>query len=336
MITMPGVYAPQADSSLLAEALRRGGICAGMDVLDVCTGSGVLGVYAARLARVTAVDVARRAVLTARLNALLARQRLTVRRGDLFASLPVRSFDVIVSNPPYVPAPGARLPRRGAARAWDAGHDGRAFVDRICEDAPAVLRPHGVLLADPHAWVIPRLGGRAKAAMVAIEFDEFGAGRAENMHFQLFANLMRDLDLDCSYGRYLDAAPAEVLATVNLMSQFGLHRRLRGALVGHFASLEVTSSPGSRRMAQAMRRAGAGPAAELFYDEHVEADAVHEQVVRRDVIGGLLTDEPNLEEDVVFGIQAISLLEEPLSAHTLSNWHNGRTALRWPLDGPPN
>lgn len=188
--------------------------------------------------------------------------------------------------------------------------------------------------ADPHAWVIPRLRGRAKAAMVAIEFDEFGAGRAENMHSRLFANLMGDLGLDPSYGRYLDAAPAEVLATVNLMSLFGLHRRLRGALVGHFATLEVTSSPGSRRMAQAMRRAGAGPAAQLFYDEHVEADAVHEQVVRRDVIGGLLDDEPGLEEDIVFGIQATGILEERLGSHILSNWHSGRTTLHKPLGGP--
>ncbi|WP_052489397.1 iron-containing redox enzyme family protein [Streptomyces sp. 150FB] len=186
--------------------------------------------------------------------------------------------------------------------------------------------------ADPHAWVIPRLRGRAKAAMVAIEFDEFGAGRAENIHARLFANLMADLGLDPSYGSYLDVAPDEVLATVNLMSLLGLHRSLRGALVGHFASVEVTSSPGSRRLAGAMRRVAAGPAAELFYDEHVEADAVHEQVVRRDVIGGLLADEPGLEDDVVFGIEATGFLEERLSGHLLANWRGGRTALRGPLD----
>lgn len=185
--------------------------------------------------------------------------------------------------------------------------------------------------ADPHAWVIPRLRGRAKAAMVAIEFDEFGAGRAENIHARLFADLMADLGLDPAYGGYLDAAPDEVLATVTLMSLLGLHRSLRGALVGHFASVEVTSSPGSRRLAGAMRRVGAGPAAELFYDEHVEADAVHEQVVRRDVIGGLLADEPALEGDVVFGIEATGFLEERLSGHLLSNWRRGRTALRGPL-----
>lgn len=182
--------------------------------------------------------------------------------------------------------------------------------------------------ADPHAWVIPRLRGRAKAGMVAIEYDEFGAGRAENIHARLFADLMTDLELETGYGHYLDAAPAVALATVNMMTLFGLHRALRGALVGHFACVEVTSSPGSRRLAAAMRRVGAGPAAERFYDEHVEADAVHEQVVRREVIGGLLADEPHLEADVAFGADATVFLDDRLAAHLLDAWRAGRSALR--------
>ncbi|OKK17753.1 hypothetical protein AMK16_21925 [Streptomyces sp. CB00455] len=185
--------------------------------------------------------------------------------------------------------------------------------------------------ADPHVWVIPRLTGRAKAGMVAIEYDEFGAGRAADIHARLFADLMGDLGLDATYGRYLDHATAPLLATVNLMSLFGLHRSLRGALVGHFACVEVTSSPGSRRLAKAMRRCGAGPAAEHFYAEHVEADAVHEQVVRREVIGGLLADEPALEEDVAFGCAATVLLEDRLAASIRAAWDQGRTALRTAL-----
>ncbi|MFI2619222.1 iron-containing redox enzyme family protein [Streptomyces sp. NPDC018584] len=187
--------------------------------------------------------------------------------------------------------------------------------------------------ADPHAWVIPRLHGRAKAAMVAIEFDEFGAGRAEEIHARLFADLMADLGLETAYGHYADAAPAEALASVNLMSLFGLHRALRGALVGHFAAVEVTSSPGSRRLANALRRAGAGPAAQRFYDEHVEADAVHEQVVRRDVVGGLLSAEPALDADVAFGVRATGFLEDRLGARLLEHWRQGRPALRVPLPG---
>ena len=182
--------------------------------------------------------------------------------------------------------------------------------------------------ADPHAWVLPRLWGRAKAGMAAVEFDEFGGGRPERVHARLFADLMTDLGLDTTYGHYLEAASAEMLATVNLMSLLGLHRSLRGALVGHFAAVEITSSPGSRRLADAMRRTGAGPAAEHFYDEHVEADAVHEQVVRHDVIGGLLAEEPHLAPDVAFGIDATGYVEDRLAARLLDDWRAGRSSLR--------
>lgn len=185
--------------------------------------------------------------------------------------------------------------------------------------------------ADPHLWVIPRLHGRAKAAMAAVEYDEFGGGRAERIHAQLFADLMADLGLQTAYGRYLDAASAEMLAVVTMMSMLGLHRSLRGALVGHFAAVEITSSPASRRLAQAMARLGAGAAAEFFYTEHVTADAVHEQVVRREVIGGLLEEEPGLDRDIAFGIDATMLLEDRFQGALLTAWRHGRTSLRRPL-----
>jgi hypothetical protein len=186
--------------------------------------------------------------------------------------------------------------------------------------------------ADPHAWVLPRLWGRAKAGMAAVEFDEWGAGRADRVHARLFADLMTDLGLDTTYGRYLDVASAEALVTVHLMSLFGLHRALRGALVGHFATVEITSSPGSRRLAEAMRRTGAGRAAEHFYDEHVEADAVHEQVVRHEVIGGLLEAEPHLAPDVAFGIDATGFVEDRFGARLLADWRASRSSLCAPLD----
>ena len=147
LLTPPGVYAPQWDTGLLTRALYQEDISPSTDVLDLGTGSGAVALQAARLgARVTAVDVSWLAVLTARVNALLAGHRIRVRHGDLTTAVPGRSYDLVVSNPPYVPAPAAGLPRRGRARAWDAGRDGRVFVDRICDTAPTVLHPHGVLL----------------------------------------------------------------------------------------------------------------------------------------------------------------------------------------------
>lgn len=182
--------------------------------------------------------------------------------------------------------------------------------------------------ADPHAWVLPRLWGRAKAGMAAVEFDEYGGGSAERVHARLFADLMADLGLNTSYGHYLDEGSAEMLATVNLMSLFGLHRALRGALVGHFAAVEIASSPGSRRLAEAMARTGAGPAAVFFYREHVEADAAHARVVRREVVEGLLEEEPHLASDIAFGIDATGYLEGRLARRLLGAWRAGVSSLR--------
>ena len=184
---------------------------------------------------------------------------------------------------------------------------------------------------DPHAWAIPRLTGQAKASFVAIEYDEYGAGRGAKVHQQLFADLMAAAGLDATYLGYLDAVPAESLTAVNLMSLFGLHRRWRGAAVGHFAATEITSPPGSRRLVAALRRLGAPEECVRFYAEHVEADAVHEQVVRTDVVADLIAADPALEPDVLFGIRAYDIVESRLADAMMAAWCAGRSSLRRPL-----
>ncbi|MGW1225644.1 HemK2/MTQ2 family protein methyltransferase [Streptomyces sp. NPDC002530] len=145
LVTPPGVYAPQSDTQLLLAALERERTGPDTSVLDIGTGSGALAVRAAQLGcEVTAVDIALRAVVTARLNALLHRRRITAHRSDLTSAVGTRAYDLVLCNPPYVPAPG--VPLRGAARAWDAGVDGRALIDRLCTGVPSVLRRGGVLL----------------------------------------------------------------------------------------------------------------------------------------------------------------------------------------------
>lgn len=187
--------------------------------------------------------------------------------------------------------------------------------------------------ADPQAWVIPRLTGPAKTALVAVEYDEFGAGDPDRMHARLFAEMMVELGLCEAYGHYLDTVGGPTLAEVNFMSLCGLHRGLRGALVGQFALVELTSSPGSDRLVRAMRRLGCGPAAIRFYDEHAVADAVHEQLVRRGVLAPLLAAEPGLAADVVFGIRAAAMLGDSLSTVLLDRWRSGATSLRRALGG---
>jgi hypothetical protein len=171
---------------------------------------------------------------------------------------------------------------------------------------------------------------------VAVEFDEFGGGRPERMHARLFADLMAGLGLDASYGRYLDVVPGVTLATVNMMSLFGLHRALRGALVGHFAAAEISTPPSAQRMADALDRMGGGPRCGDFFTEHIEADAVHEQVLRHDVVGDLLAHEPDLAADVVLGVQVTEMLEGRLGRHLLAHWSAGRSSLRsaLPSAGP--
>ncbi len=145
LVTLPGVFRPISDSRLLADCLRRE-LRPGARVADLCTGSGLLAVAAAlHGAAATAVDVSRRAVLTTRLNARLNGVSVRAVRGDLLAPLAGERFDVIVSNPPYVPAETDAKPR-GSARAWVGGPDGRMVLDRICDLAPGRLRPGGALL----------------------------------------------------------------------------------------------------------------------------------------------------------------------------------------------
>ncbi|MGO4193454.1 iron-containing redox enzyme family protein [Arthrobacter sp. YAF17] len=185
--------------------------------------------------------------------------------------------------------------------------------------------------ADPHTWAIPRLTGRAKAALVEIQADEYGGGRPERMHSALFARTMRGLGLNDSYGGYVDAVPAISLASVNMMSLFGLNRRLRGAIAGHLAMYEMTSSRPNQLYGNGFRRLGFDAEVTGYFDEHVEADAVHEQIAGRDLAGGLVEAEPDLLEDVLFGAAAVSCIDARFAVHLMDAWENDRSSLRSPV-----
>ena len=183
--------------------------------------------------------------------------------------------------------------------------------------------------ADPHSWAIARLAGAPKAALVEIQADEYGGGRAERMHARLFADALEALGLDSRYGAYLDVIPAITLATVNLMSLCGLHRRLRGAIAGHLALFEMSSSIPNRRYASGLRRLGLDdPAATEFFDEHVEADAVHEAIAAVDLAGGLARAEPQLAGDILWGARALVALERRWADSLLGAWERGESSLR--------
>ena len=208
--------------------------------------------------------------------------------------------------------------------------EGRASLDQVRE--LAVHRSaYQLKEADPHSWAIPRLAGPAKAALVEIQFDEYGGGIEGRSHAELWAATMDSLGLDSHYGAYLDLVPGVTLATTNLISLLGLHRRLRGALVGHLAVFEMTSVVPMSRYAAALQRLGIGPAGQAFYDVHVAADAGHAVVASARLAGGLAASEPALASDIVFGAAALIATEDRFSRFVLDRWGAGRTSLRRPL-----
>jgi hypothetical protein len=187
--------------------------------------------------------------------------------------------------------------------------------------------------ADPHSFGLPRLTGEPKAALVKIQFDEYGEGVLDDMHARLFALHMERIGLDPAYGAYLDLIPGSTLATVNLVTLFGLHRRWRGALTGHLAMFEMSSVPVMAAYSSALRRLGYDAWTRLFYDVHVTADAEHQTVACYDLAEGLARQDPRLSEDIVFGAKALAALEARITEETLEAWEDGRTALRGEL--PP-
>jgi hypothetical protein len=185
--------------------------------------------------------------------------------------------------------------------------------------------------ADPHSLAIPRLRGRAKAALVEIQADEYGGGRPGRVHAEIFATTLRAMQLDATYGAYVDNVEAVNLASFNMMSMFGINRRLRGAIVGHLAAFEMTSSVPNRYYGNGFRRLGYGREVTWYFDEHVEADAVHEQIAGHDLAGSLAEDEPLLLADIMFGAAACLYMDELTGQRILGAWERGNTSLRKPL-----
>ncbi|WP_018501192.1 iron-containing redox enzyme family protein [Parafrankia discariae] len=181
--------------------------------------------------------------------------------------------------------------------------------------------------ADPHTWAVPRLTGAAKAALVEIQADEYGGGTERDMHQNLFGLTMLDLGLDPSYGAHVDRLPGHTLATANVPSFFGLHRRWRGALVGHLAVFEMTSVEPMGAYAAALRRLGLPWSARHFFEVHVVADAHHQSLAAESLAGGLVRAEPALAGDVLFGARATMAVEGHCAENILTAWDRGGTAL---------
>ena len=212
-----------------------------------------------------------------------------------------------------------------------SGHIATAGTLEQVRELAVHRSPYQLKEADPHTWGIPRLTGRAKAALVAIQSDEYGNGRPEAMHAALFARTMDQLGLDSRYGAYLDTVPATSLSTCNLISLFGLHRSWRGALVGHLALFEMCSVEPMGRYQAALERLGFETTATRFYAEHVEADEQHQVVALDDMVIGLIEAEPLLGGEVVFGARCLAAVEALFTSAIFDTWSRSATSLRRPL-----
>jgi hypothetical protein len=174
--------------------------------------------------------------------------------------------------------------------------------------------------SDPTAWVVPTLPVRAKAALVELQYDEYGAGDPNRLHAHLFARGMQAVGLRPEYGAYVDDALVETLEVNNALSLFGMRRRLRGAAVGHLAAFEMTSSLPSRKLAQGLDRLGLAGPMSAYYDEHVEADAVHEHLAAQEICGTLAEDEPDQVDSILFGAFTCLDLEARFARAMFEAW----------------
>ncbi|GAA4376037.1 iron-containing redox enzyme family protein [Paeniglutamicibacter cryotolerans] len=254
-------------------------------------------------------------------------------RARLEEALENRLYGGIGTLPRPEPGAGAVAEALFGLMAGDGGPSVSSYVSRhATEEQTREFLIHKSVYqlkeADPHTWAIPRLRGRAKSAMVEIQTDEYGGGIPGKMHSELFAHTMQGLGLDPEFGAYIDSVPAITLCSVNVMSLFGLHRRHRGAICGHLAAYEITSSIPNAKYARGLRRLGFTSPVTDYFDEHVEADAVHEQIAARDMAGALIEQDPTVASNVFFGAATVRFLDALVGRWQLDAWKAGTSSLR--------
>ncbi|NPD04891.1 iron-containing redox enzyme family protein [Nocardioides sp. zg-1308] len=226
---------------------------------------------------------------------------------------------VEVDDPAQVPT---------ALESLVAADDGPSLADHVRrradrEQVLELLRQRSIYHlkeSDPSAFVVPRLPVRAKAALMELQYDEYGDGDPNRLHAHLFARGLDAIGLRSEYGAYVDDALPETLEMNNAGSLLGLHRRLRGAAMGHLAAFEMTSSLPSRKMVQGLDRLDLGGPMAAYYDEHVEADAIHEHLATRDICGTLAEDEPDQATEILFGAYTCLDIEARFATALLASW----------------
>ena len=177
---------PRADTERLCEA-ALGVLRPGMRALDLCTGTGALAIALKKLcpgALVCASDLSKDALALAQSNAEALKADIRFYEGDLFSPLQGERFDLIVSNPPYIPQKD--LPALQAEvlfepmMALDGGKDGLSFYRRIAKEAPAHLNPGGYLMLEigsDQGQSVPQLLAETGFTGITLQQDYAGLDR---------------------------------------------------------------------------------------------------------------------------------------------------------------
>lgn len=212
--------------------------------------------------------------------------------------------------------------------AYIAGHDGPSLTLHLERSATReqmrqFLQHKSIYTlkeSDHTTWTIPRLPHSIKAAVVELQYDEYGAGDPSRLHAHLYARGLAASGLSAEYGAYIGQAPLEVLEQNNVMSMFGLNRRLVGASLGFLGAFEATSSAPSRRIAGGLERLGFPTEMTEYYTEHVEADSIHEQLAVRNICGALIDLDPSQYENIYFGAWACLHVDDRYAERMLKEW----------------
>jgi hypothetical protein len=285
--------------------------------------------------------------------------RLPSSRGPMTAALFARLAGRPGSEPLALDPSGAQLADPDLQLAlftcYELHHQGFDGVDERWEWAPSLLSARAVLegrFEEALGLTVTRPAAvppeRLRAALNDLAADDDGPslsaylkrdadlgqfrefvmhrslGHLKEAGSELLRVTMRGLDLDDSYGAYLGRLPGITLAVCNARTMFGLHRRLRGALAGHLAALELTSAAANRRHAAGLRRLGGEEALVAFYEERARAGIGHEPC------GGFAEAFPALVGDVLYGAACALALERRWSEHVMACWGRGTTSLADP------
>lgn len=186
---------------------------------------------------------------------------------------------------------------------------------------------------DPHTFAIPRLPDEAKLPLLEIQFDEYGNGRLSDQHSRIFAEAMRSVELSDRYGDYCDAWPCEVLAANTALGWWASRREWVGAVAGHLAFIETTSSLPCQEYVAGARRLKLPEQAHRYFGEHVEADAAHEQIAIRQMCTAVAAADPAGTEKVLYGFLSGLYLEGRVAQAAVGAWRDSRSALLQPAVG---